>query len=93
MMRDQEGSTLDGDADSQDHEIEEEYEHDSELNDDDRMLQNIILYNFMARQKVTRLSNLQYHAPIDNDDETGILKLSSRLSTEQMKLLGTISST
>ena len=42
---------------------------DSELDDDDVMLQRIILMNFMARQKVQRLGSLKRDTG-DRDEDT-----------------------
>lgn len=49
--------SIDGDALDFDEQLEYDYqsELDSSLDEDDRMLQKMILRNFMARQKVSQL--------------------------------------
>ena len=67
----------------------DEYDDDPDLDGNARMWQRLIMCNLMARQKVDRMSKLQYKNQLRSSQDSGsdAYLLSTRLSVDQRKLL------
>ena len=70
----------------------DEYDDDPELDEQARMWQRVIMCNLMARQKVDRMSRLEYQNQLRSSEggSSDAYMLSTRLSVDQRKLLTSV---
>jgi len=79
---------VDGDAEEIDESALIDWNEDGDMTEDDRILQRMILLNFMARQKVSRLSELHKEDRLVTETDSDGLLQSNRFTMAQQKLLG-----